>query len=404
MDFQYKSQKELQELTPEQVDAYQKEVKAHEKSEREQEIKSAVDTAVKSVEEKYDADLKAKQDHLDKLDIKMQGKDMEHKSGTNALMLEIKSKKNELKSLRAGVGSELEIKANVTVGGSITDNASGFFLPTIGQLGVKERTLYTVLPKRTVSDTNNGGKVRYYDWDEDTIVRAAAAVAEGAAFPESTAAFRWYSEDLKKIGDTLPVTDEFFEDESLAAGELSRFLQVNVETKIDSDLVNANGVGTNIKGLLTYAPSYTAVASGISAPNLKDLTIKVRNDITRSRGSKYNPDMVLVSSSTMEDLVLAKDANNNYIFDENTGTLGGLFVVIDENMPDNQIIVGERRYAEIWEKPGAMLSRGTVNAQFTSDMETLKVRKRLLLLVRNVDKTGFRKVTDVDAALATLAI
>ena len=105
----------------------------------------------------------------------------------------------------------------------------------------------------------------------------------------------------------------------------------------------------------------------------------------------------------MEDLILAKDANNNYIFDENTGTLGGLAVVVDENMPDNQIVVGDRRFARVYEKTGVVLSRGTVNAQFTEDEMTLKARKRLLLLIREVDKTGFLKVTDVDAALVTLA-
>jgi hypothetical protein len=35
-------------------------------------------------------------------------------------------------------------------------------------------------------------------------------------------------------------------------------------------------------------------------------------------------------------------------------------------------------------------------------MMTLKARKRLLFLIRNVDATGFRKITDIDSALAVL--
>ena len=228
-------------------------------------------------------------------------------------------------------------------------------------------------------------------------------VAEEGTFPQSTAKFTTRSLDIRKVGDSLPVTEEFYEDESRAAAELEQFLTINVDLKVDNALINDPGTGNTIKGMLASAKAYTAVASGIAGANLKDLVIKMRNSITRLRGSKFNPDMVLVSSSTMEGLVLAKDENNNYIFDENTGTLGGLFVVVDEQMPDNEIIVGDRRFATIYEKAGFTMKKDTVNNQFLEDIETIKVRKRLALLIKNYDEYGFAKVTDVNAALATLA-
>jgi hypothetical protein len=367
--------------------------------------KSVFDTEIKAIKEamelKFAADLKLVQDHADKLDLKLQAKgknDISKKSVSEELL----EKKADIKALTTGSAKEVELKA-LTSRASVTGNALGFFIPEITQLGHKERSLYNVLPKVAVSDTNTGGTVRYRDWDEATTVRAAAMVAEGAVFPESTAKFKWYSEDLRKVGDTLPVTEEFFEDESQAAAELEMFLNVNVNLVIDSQIVNGDGTGQNLKGLFTVAPAYTAVASGIAAPNLKDLAIKVKNDITRSRGSKYSPDMLLVNSLTMEMLILAKDANNNYVFDENTGTLGGLFVIVDENVADNQMIVGDRKYARIYEKSGVVISKGMPNAQFLEDEMTIKARKRMLLLVKIGDRTGFRKVVSVSAALITLA-
>ena len=83
----------------------------------------------------------------------------------------------------------------------------------IGQLGVKRRALYDFFPKVQVGNGNHNGTIAYIDWDEDTTVRAAAIVAEGATFPESTAKFAEYTKKLQKIGDTLPVTEEFMEDE-----------------------------------------------------------------------------------------------------------------------------------------------------------------------------------------------
>jgi hypothetical protein len=44
-----------------------------------------------------------------------------------------------------------------------------------------------------------------------------------------------------------------------------------------------------------------------------------------------------------------------------------------------------------------------INAQFTSDFRTIKARKRLAFLIREADKTGFRRVTSISAALTTLA-
>ena len=387
------------------LDQAKAEIKAFEEKNKElikTEAKAMFDEEIKSIQSDFEAKLKTVQEHADKLDLKLQSKAL-NGMAKKSVSEELKEKKSEIKSLVSGsANAEVELKA-LTNRASVSDNALGFFIPEITQLGHKERSLYNVLPKVTVSDKNTGGTIRYRDWDEATTVRAAAMVAEGAAFPESTAKFKWYSEDLRKIGDTLPVTEEFFEDEAMAASELEMFLDVNVNLVIDTQLVNGDGTGQNLKGLLNVAPAYAPVASGISAPNLKDLAIKVKNDITRSRGSKYSPDMALVNSLTMESLILKKDSTNNYIFDENTGTIGGLAVVIDENVPNNQMIVGDRRYARIYEKTGVVLSKWMPNNQYLEDEITIKARKRMLLLVKNGDRTGFRKVTDIAAALVTLS-
>jgi len=320
----------------------------------------------------------------------------------NELVKEIEENKETLKNIASGQRGEIEIKA-LTTRASIADNTNAYVVPTIGQLGVKARALYDVLPKIQLSaSANDNGVIKYHDWNEATIVRAAAARAEGVAFPESTAAFVEKKINIEKIGDSLPVTEEFGEDAQLAAAELSRFLDVNVQTKIDNDIINGNGATPNLKGLLASVPAFTAVASGITAANLKDLCRKMRTSIVKTRGSKYSPDIVVMNSDTFDKYYLAKDLNNNYLFDED-GRIAGLEVVEDNNMPDNQLVVGDRRFATIYEKGGVVLSEGMVNAQFTSDTKTIKARKRMAMLIREVDSTGFAKATDIAAALVTLA-
>jgi hypothetical protein len=46
-----------------------------------------------------------------------------------------------------------------------------------------------------------------------------------------------------------------------------------------------------------------------------------------------------MNSDTFDRYYLAKDLDNNYLFDTVNGTIAGLAVVGDNNMPDNQLVV-----------------------------------------------------------------
>lgn len=348
------------------------------------------------------------QNQFDALSAKM--KEMEQK-GTGdpkvkSLVDEIGEKKDSIRELMfkqstKDIVLDVDIKAD-TVRASVATSEQSFHLPSIGQLGVKERNLYNVLPKINLGRGDHNGIVSYVDWDEDTTVRAAAAIAEGAVFPESTAKFKYYKEALKKVGDTLPVSEEFGEDQVSAAAELSRFIAVNVEQEISRQLAVADGTSNTFRGLINRSTTYTAVGAAITDANLKDLVRKMRTSMVKGRGSKYRPDIVVMNSDTFDQYYLKKDSQNRYLFDDATGTLAGMSVVEDNFIPDNQLIVGDRRFASIYQMGGIVLSEGLVSAQFVEDMKTLKARKRMMMLIREVDRTGFLLCADIEAALTTL--
>lgn len=395
--FVYKKTEELEKLTPAELDQYKADLQAHEsqirKNEIDAEVKKQVETAKTALKTELEDEI-AKQ----LIDTKKTVSNDE-----NAIEKEVSEKLETLKSIASGNRGEVEIKA-LTNRASISGNTNAYVLPDIGQLGVKRRSLYDVLPKIQISDrSNDNGIIKYHDWDEDTTVRAAATVAEGGTFPESTAKFIERTLPIRKIGDTLPVTEEFGEDAAMAAAELSMFLEVNVNTVVDSQIINGDNTGQNLKGLLASVPAFTPVASSIPSANIHDLCRKVRTDIVKNRGSKYQPDIVVANSDTLDRYHLTKDANDNYLFRMELGDrIGALTIVEDNNMPDNQLVVGDRRFARIYEKAGLVISEALVNAQFLSDAKTIKARKRLAMLIRTVDSTGFRKVTNITTALATL--
>lgn len=315
--------------------------------------------------------------------------------------------KDKVKSIAKGQAGEVEVKAITNVA-SIATNTAGFDVPSVGQLSEAERNAYAIFPKQMISERQNVNKtINYWDWDESTTVRAADMVAEGGTFPESTAKWKQYTMPIQKVGDTLPITEEFFEDEQMFYAELGMFLRTNVDIKINDQVVNGDGTGANLTGLFTSISAYTPVASGITDASIYDLIVKLRESISASRGGKYRVNFALMNLVDINKMKLKKDANNNYILppfvDRSGNVVDGLTIVEDNTVTANTMAVGDSRFARIYERTGVEISTGTVNAQFVEDAMTLKIRKRLAFLIREVDKTGFLKVTDISAALTTLA-
>jgi len=302
--------------------------------------------------------------------------------------------KKEIGEKRGSV--EFNIKANVTAA-SVVSSTDALRLNSIGQLGHVKLSVKDVFGTVPVGSESNG-VVRYSDWTEGSIVRAAAAVAEGAAFPESTAVWTEYSLSLAKIGDTIPITEETLYDRGRFARELSNFLTTNIALVENTTYVTA---------LKAAAPAFTPPSAGISNPSNYDLLVKMREIIMQSYGSKYNPDFAIMHISDITDMGLTKDANDNYVMppfvDGNGNVVMGMRVIEDGDMAANTCVIGDSRYGKIYEIEGTTIVTGYVGDDFKEDLITLKGKRRGSLLIREADKTGFLECTSISAALVTLA-
>jgi predicted RNA-binding protein Jag len=311
-----------------------------------------------------------------------------------------------------GTGKEFEfvVKAD-TLRANVVGNPNALDLGTNGLLATRKLTVYDLFQKVPVGKDRNG-VIRYVDWDSATIARAAAAIAEGGTFPESTAKWATYTLGLQKVGVTNPVSEEFTYDDAMFVAEVEAFLRNDVEIKIDTDLINANGTAPNIKGLVAQSTAYTAAASGIVDASIYDLIVDVKRSITVGGGSKFNPDFALMNITDINKMLLKKDVNHQYVappFSQNgaSGTaefvVAGVRVIECNAVTANTMIVGCSGYAKIYEEPGFYVATGYDGSDWSSDMMTLKARKRLNLLVRTQDQVGFAKVASISAALTTLA-
>ncbi|MEN8251280.1 MAG: phage major capsid protein [Bacteroidota bacterium] len=256
---------------------------------------------------------------------------------------------------------------------------------------------------------DNAGTVSYIDWDTATTTRAAAMVAEGGTFPSSDAAWEEFSIKLKKIGDSMPVSEEFTVDQARFNGELAAFLGDNVAIVEDTQLLSGNGTGSNLTGVLTSAPVHGVVSRGIVDASVYDLIPILREGIVKGKGSKYRPNFVMMNLTEINNYKLKKDGNNNYVMppfvSADGNVIDGIPVIENNGMADNTMLMGDSRYGRIYDAAeGYTVQVGYVDSQFKQDLKTLKARKRLALLIKNSEKEAYIQVTSITTALTNLAL
>ncbi|MDP6772423.1 MAG: phage major capsid protein, partial [Anaerolineales bacterium] len=255
--------------------------------------------------------------------------------------------------------------------------------------------------------TSANGTVRYVDWDEATKVRAAAMIAEGATFPESTAAWQTYTVKLKKVADILPWTDEFEYDDAFLVGELQRFLVININLIKGTQIINGDGTGNNLEGIFNVSPAYTPVAAGITDASIYDLIVKLREAIETGQRNGVQVDFALMNITDINKYKLKKDGENNYImppfYDADGNRIDGVTIIEDNAVPANTMVIGDSRYTMIYREPGLNVEIGYSGTDFEEGKKRMRVYERCLFLIRTVDRTAFLEVTDIDAALTTLA-
>ena len=374
---------------------------------------NANEVELKSAKEQLEAakvEVKSTKDELVKLGTevaKMKEANVQAKAAKEVSTAEeLKDNMVEIKALAKGTSAkDVHIKAS-TLRSSITNNTESFRLMDIAKLAHTKLSMYDVFAKIPVNGTNNNGVITYTDWDEATTVRAAAMIAEGGTFPESTATFIEKSIPLRKVGDTLPVSEEFYEDEARFAAELGMFLQTNIDLKVDDQICNGDGSNQSLKGLISSSTAFSSTGlSTVPNATFYDL-LAITPEMNIGFGSKYSFDVVFMNKKEINKLRLNKDSNNNYIIppfvSANGSQVDGMVVLESNVMPDNQAVLGDRRYGKIYEKAGLTMAKAPVGTQFVEDLETIKVRKRLAFLVRESEARAFIHIGDVAAAIQAI--
>lgn len=219
-----------------------------------------------------------------------------------------------------------------------------------------------------------------------------ATVAEGAKKPYLRYAdFDIRTESLSKIAGLTKITDEMAEDWDFVVAWINNNLLYDLSVEEENQLLNGDGTGNNLVGLLNRDGVQQRPVS--DAAELADEIYKARTDI--SLVTPFAADALVIHPKDYQDLVLRKDANNQYYAGGpftgpygNGGVLSdppvwGMRVVQTQAVQLGKPLVGAfRQAASVLRKGGVRVDSTNVNVDdFENNLITMRAEERVGLMV-----------------------
>ena len=145
---------------------------------------------------------------------------------------------------------------------------------------------------------------------ETTFTNAAAAVAEGAAKPESTLVFDQATDPVVKIAHWLPVSEEMLEDVAQIMSYIDARLRLGLDLTEEDQLLNGSGIAPNMLGIMNRT-GLTAATARTDPDTNADAIFKTMMKIFNA--AFIMPDGHVVNPANWQTIALTKDTLGRYL-------------------------------------------------------------------------------------------
>jgi HK97 family phage major capsid protein len=168
-------------------------------------------------------------------------------------------------------------------------------------------------------DTITTDQYQYKYLEETTYTNNSAPTAEGSALGENALAFTERTEEIRKIGAFIPMTEDRLSDVSASQGYIDSRLRFMIRQTISDQIIGGSGSGVNLTGILNK--------TGINAFNYSSFSGSLKRigqlfeAITEIQKDAFmNPDAIIMHPSDWYQVVTEVNAVTT------SGALNPLFV------------------------------------------------------------------------------
>jgi len=217
---------------------------------------------------------------------------------------------------------------------------------------------------------------------EETLrTHSSAEKLEGIAFAESAFELTERSVQVRKITDSIPVTDEQLEDEAQVRSYLDQRLRFGLRQRLDNQVLNGTGIPPFMEGILNVAGIQTQ-AKGTD-PRFD--AIHKAMTLVRVTG-RASPDAVVMHPNDWEQIRLTRTADGIYILGNpavaGPMSLFGLPVALGDVIVENTALVGDfGNFCQLFERRGIDVQIGYSGTQFAEGKQLLRADLRAAFVV-----------------------
>ena len=237
---------------------------------------------------------------------------------------------------------------------------------------------------------------------ETTFTNAAAAVAEGAAKPESALIFDQHTDPVSKIAHWLPVTEELLEDVPAIQSYIDARLTLGVQLAEEDQLLNGNGTAPNLMGVMNRAGLAAAVVRNAAGTPPETNADAILRQITAIATTAFvYPDGVVLNPANWFTVATSKDGNGQYFgggpfTSLPTASIWGTPVAITPSILANTALVGAfGTMSQVFRKGGIRVEASNSHQDFfIKNLVAIRAEERLALAVYRPG--AFGKVTGLN--------
>jgi HK97 family phage major capsid protein len=276
---------------------------------------------------------------------------------------------------------DVRIKATLTslttdAAGSVGDAIGNTRLPGILPLPQRRLTVRDLLSQGRM----DGNTLEYVK--ETGFVNNAAGVAEGATKPSSDIKLDLVTTSAKVIAHWMKASKQVLSDISQLRSIIDQRLLYGLAYVEENQLLNGDGTGQNLNGIIPQATAYSAPIT-LTSPTSIDM---IRLMHLQAALAEYPATGTVMHPSDWAWIETLKDTTGRYIIGNPQGnispTLWGLPVVATPAMTIDKVLVGAFQLgAQVFDRWDARVETGFVNDDFIKNLVTILAEERLALAV-----------------------
>ncbi len=277
--------------------------------------------------------------------------------------------------------ADMRVKATLTsattaAAGSVGDAVAVTRLPGILPLPQRRLTVRDLLSQGRM----DGNALEYVK--ETGFVNGAAPVAEGATKPSSDLQFDLVTTSAKVIAHWMKASRQILDDVSQLRSIIDQRLLFGLAYVEEAQLLNGDGTGQNLNGIIPQATAYSAPFTPTSATAIDAMRLAM----LQAALAQYPATGVVLHPTDWARMELTKDADGRYIIGNPQGsiapTIWGLPVVATQAIAADKFLVGAFKLgAQVFDRWDARVEVGYVNDDFIKNLVTILSEERLALAV-----------------------